>query len=83
MTTLHIDNFPDDLFEALKKRAQESGRSVAAEVVALLETRVSTEKELRRRRELLLRVEHLRSSCPTLPEGFPTAEEMIREDRDR
>jgi plasmid stability protein len=36
MPTLYVRNVPFDLYEALRKRAKQNGRSIAAEVIALL-----------------------------------------------
>jgi plasmid stability protein len=83
MPTLFVENVPKDVYEALRKRAKGNRRSLAAEVIALLEASVPTEKELRRRKELFRWVEHLRTSTPAPAGTFPTAEEMIREDRER
>jgi plasmid stability protein len=83
MATLYVENVPDDLYEALRSRAKAHRRSIAAEVVALLKENVPTEEELQRRKDLFNKLCKIRST-PT-PEGkvFPTAEEMIREDRER
>jgi len=81
--TLFVENVPKDIYEALRKRAKENRRSLAAEVIALLEASVPTGKELRRRKELFRWVEHLRASSPAPTGTFPTAEQMIREDRER
>lgn len=43
MATLNIKDFPDDLYEALKRRARSDRRSVAQEVVHLLERAVEPE----------------------------------------
>lgn len=37
MATLNVKNFPDDLYEQIRERAQAERRSVAGEVVHLLE----------------------------------------------
>jgi plasmid stability protein len=37
MATLHVRNVPDDLYELLRERSEENGRSIGAEVVQLLE----------------------------------------------
>ncbi|MEW6140430.1 MAG: Arc family DNA-binding protein [Thermodesulfobacteriota bacterium] len=36
MTTMTIKNIPDELYEKLKKRAEEQGRSMNSEVIACL-----------------------------------------------
>ena len=42
-----------------------------------------TEAELKRRREFYDRMAELRAKPPLTPGPFPSAEEMIREDRER
>lgn len=37
MATLNIKNFPDSLYEALQRRAEQEHRSIAQEVIHLLE----------------------------------------------
>jgi plasmid stability protein len=83
MPTLYVENVPDDLYQALRKRARETRQSIAAEVISLLERNVPTAKELHRRRKFYERMAELRARRPESPGPFPTAEEMIREDRDR
>jgi len=83
MATLYVENVPDDVYRALRKRARKSGTSIAAEVIALLKQFVPTEAELKRRREFYDRLAELRSRPPLAPGPFPSAEEMIREDRER
>ncbi len=46
MATLYVQNVPDDLYEALRRQAQQNRKSIAAEVVSLLELNVPTRKEL-------------------------------------
>ena len=83
MATLYVENVPDDLYDALRKRAKSQRRSIAAEVLLLLENSIPTEKELRARRKLFKKLTKLRST-PTPGSGpFPSAEEMLREDRER
>ena len=50
MARLKVTNVPDDLYAALKKRARLNGRSMAAEVRALLHENFPTARELRKRR---------------------------------
>ncbi len=83
MATLYVENVPDDLYKALKKRAKANQKSVAAEVISLLKHFVPTEAELKRRREFADRLAELRNKPPLTPGPFPSAEEMIREDRER
>jgi len=83
VATLYVENVPDDLYEALRSQARRENRSIAAEVLAMLKDHVPTEQELARRRDLLERLEKFRAT--TVPTGvaYQSAEDMIREDRDR
>lgn len=83
MATLYVENVPDDLYEALRKRAKSNRKSIAAEVLKLLEQFVPTEKELKSRREFVRRLERLRSKPSPSRGPFASAEEMVREDRSR
>jgi plasmid stability protein len=83
MPTLYVENVPRDLYEALRKRAKSQHRSIAAEVLALLERNIPTDRELKRRREFVQKLRQLDTSIPPLSGDFPTSEEMIREDRSR
>jgi plasmid stability protein len=83
MATLYVENVPDDIYKALRKRAKENRGSIASEVIALLKRSVPTEAELKRRRELYDRLAELRARPPLSSGPFPSIEEMIREDRER
>ena len=83
MPALYVENVPEDVYQALRKRARENRKSIAAEVISLLERNVPTAKELQGRREFYKRMAALRARQPESSGPFPTAEEMIREDRDR
>ena len=83
MATLYVENVPEDIYKALRKRAKENRKSIAAEVIALLKQSIPTEAELRRRREFYDRLVELRAKPPLTAGPFPSAEEMIREDRER
>jgi len=82
MATLYVENVPDELYEALRARAREGHRSIAAEVLSLLEQNIPTEKELRVRRELMQKLSRLRSGKRS-KKRFPSTEEMLRQDRAR
>jgi plasmid stability protein len=83
MATLYVENVPDDVYKALRKRAQQNGTSMAAEVIGLLKQFVPTEAELKRRRKVFDELAKLRAKPPLTPGPFPSAVEMIREDRER
>jgi len=57
MATLYVRNVPRDLYDALRKQAKSNHRSIAAEVIALLNQFIPTEKELKRRREFILKLD--------------------------
>jgi plasmid stability protein len=80
MATLYVENFPDDLYEALRRRARDNRRSIAAEVLSVIERDVPTEKELQRRRAIFDRIQRLNSG-KRANKSFPSTEETIREDR--
>jgi plasmid stability protein len=82
MPTLYIENVPEDLYEAIRNRAKSERRSIAAEVLQLLERFFPTEKELQRRREFVERLERSRATIPAMSADGPDSTEMIREDRD-
>ena len=83
MATLYVENVPDELYDALRARAKLHRRSITAEVLALLENNIPTEKELKRRADLLRKVDRLSASVKRVRGEFPSAEEMVREDRSR
>jgi plasmid stability protein len=83
MATLYVENVPDSLYEALRAQARRENRSISAEVLELLNENVVTEEELARRRNLGKRLAKLRAISTPPGMKFPSAEEMIREDRER
>jgi plasmid stability protein len=83
MATLYVENVPQELYEALRGRAQQRHRSIAAEVLALLEESIPTERELKARQTLLRKLERMRSKAARSPASFATTENMQREDRSR
>jgi len=83
MATLYVDNVPDTLYEALRKQARQHRKSIAAEIVALLEENVVTAAEQQARHDFLKQVRRLRSRRSTSAGGFSTTEELQRDDRSR
>jgi antitoxin FitA len=78
MPALHIRDVPDEVLDALRERARSSGRSLNAELVALLS------EEARRHRErgtLTRRLAEIAERV-NLPPDAPRPEDLIREDRD-
>ncbi|MGI8744038.1 MAG: FitA-like ribbon-helix-helix domain-containing protein [Bryobacteraceae bacterium] len=82
MATLYVENVPEDLYQALRERAKANQRSIAAETLSLIKQAVPTAADLKRRMALFKEAEKIRKSQPR---GVPgaSAEEMIREDRER
>jgi plasmid stability protein len=83
MATLYVENVPDDLYEALRERARSKRSSIAAEVISLIREHVPTGDELKRRLKFLRQMQKLSSLKPSSERPIPSAEEMIREDRER
>jgi plasmid stability protein len=83
MPTLYVENVPKELYEALRGRARERHRSIASEVLALLEESIPTAKELQARQELLLKLERNRPRRVRSGTAVANTEEMQREDRSR
>lgn len=83
MATLYVENVPDDTYKALRERARKNRKSIAAVVIELLEQNVPTAEELKRRSKAFDELLKLRAMPPAGPGPFPSAEEMIREDRNR
>jgi plasmid stability protein len=83
MATLYVENVPDELYEALRKRAREQRKSIAAEVVSLLQENIATPSELKARRAFAERLRRLRATPAPGQGPFPSTEEMQREGRSR
>lgn len=83
MATLYVENVPDDLYEAIRERAKKRRSSIAREVIEVLTDCIPTEAEMKRREKLFQRALRMSHKKPLTPGPFPSAEEMIREDRER
>ena len=83
MPALYVENVPEELYEAIRARAQSHRKSITAEVLELLAANVSTPAELARRKALLRRAARIRSQRPASRGPFPSSEELQREDRAR
>ncbi len=55
MATLYVENVPDDLYEALRKRVREHRKAIASEVMSLLEENIVTADEHKARQQFLCR----------------------------
>jgi plasmid stability protein len=83
MATLYVENVPEELYEALRERAKAARRSIAQEAIALLEQNVPTAKDLACRHRFFEKALRMQARKPPAPGPFPSAEEMVREDRSR
>jgi plasmid stability protein len=83
MATLYVENIPNELYEALRGRARARRRSIAAEVLAMLEENIPTAQELKARQDLLRRLIRMREKRIHPGRDFPSSEEMLRKDRER
>ncbi len=81
MATLLVENVPDDLYEAIEERAKKEGKSIAAAVIDVVGRNFPTKADLERRREFYKTA--LEMKPPLTPGPHPSAEEMVREDRER
>ena len=78
VATLHVRNVPVDVYEVLQRRAKRLGRSLNAEVIAILQGSVDRERE---HGSITERLEQLARKI-NLPPDAPRPEDLIREDRD-
>jgi plasmid stability protein len=83
MPVLYVENVPDELYRGLRKRAREHRKSIAAEVISLLERDIPTAAELRRRQQFYKQMEKFRSHKAKARQSLTSVDEMIREDRER
>ena len=83
MPTLYVENVPSNLYEALRKRAQSKRKSIAAEVLELLQDHVATEDEIKRRRRVIAELKKIRLTPSPRKGPFQSTEDMVREDRER
>ena len=83
MATLYVRNIPEELYRALRKRAQQHRKTIAAEIRTMLEENFPTASVLRKRKRIFKDLENLRFSVSPGPGPFPNSEQMQREDRER
>jgi plasmid stability protein len=82
MATLYVENVPEDLYKALRESARARRRSIAAEILAVLEETYPTEKELIARQAFVRKLERMRAKKTLSRRVIPT-EELQSEDRRR
>ncbi|MGH3564747.1 MAG: FitA-like ribbon-helix-helix domain-containing protein [Pseudonocardia sp.] len=80
MSELHVRNLPPELHERLRVRANAEGRSMSAEVVAILRRVLEQPTGTDRRTEAVARLRWIQARHQ-LPAGTVPAEELVRADR--
>jgi plasmid stability protein len=83
MATLYVENVPEELYEALREQARLHRKSITAEVLSLLADNVVTPAERKSRQQFLRQALRLRAHRSRSVAGFPSSEELQREDRRR
>lgn len=78
MPNFHLRGLPPDLYEALRRRSAEKGRSMNAEIVSIVREALERDRERRRLKRDLARLRRR----VRLPADAPTPEQIIREARD-
>lgn len=79
MATVHLRNVPDDVHARLEARARRNGRSLSAELRAILDEAARPERALD---EVLASIEEVRATYP-LSDDAADPTELLREDRHR
>ena len=83
MPTLYVENIPVDLYEALRGRARLHHRSIAAEILALLEENIPTKKELKERQAFLRMARRMNAKKMKMTGSVAPTEDLQRQDRNR
>jgi plasmid stability protein len=78
MPSLHVRNVPDDVYAALRARAEREGRSISQEAIAILRRSLMSRRDPE---DLLRDLRELRAQIQ-LPADAPKPEDTIREARD-
>ena len=82
MPELHVRNLPADLLEQLRQQAAAEGRSMSAEAVVLLRQALqATGEQSATQQAAIERLRAIRRRTQ-LPAGQPSAEQLVRADRD-
>jgi len=80
LATLYVRSFPDDLYDEIRSTATLEGRSLSAEVVALLAAALGERRRAQEAAEALQRIgARRRSRRPPSTDSL----QLLREDRER
>ncbi len=77
MATLYVRNVPDELYERLKKNAEDRNSSISSEALRLLHEALKVDRAAFRRFAA-----DVRASPLLVAPGAPSPAELIRQDRD-
>ena len=80
MSTLHVRNVPENLYEQIRRQAQEQNRSISAQVVYLLERVLSDNAQAQS--EILQGIRRRRFYRPDQV-GAPDSLSLLHKDRGR
>jgi plasmid stability protein len=79
MATLHVRNVPADVYEALRRRAEDEGRSISAATIEILRRALPVVPQ--DAKAFMAQVREFKRRNPWPADG-PTPAELIRRDRD-
>jgi plasmid stability protein len=77
VATLHVRNFPDQLYEALRARAERQGRSIGAEAIAIVAATLVARTDRERRVLQLIRTRRSRGRGGGLFTRFTTRARQV------
>jgi plasmid stability protein len=83
MATLYVENFDDELYEALRKEAKKRRSSIAAEITAMVKHHFPTEAELAARHAYFKKLSRIHAKPAPKGVELKSTEEELREDRSR
>lgn len=82
MAELHVRNLSAELHQRLRERAIADGRSMSSETIALLQQALQQDGDRpTKQRAAIERLRQIRQRS-RLPDEMPSAERLVREDRD-
>lgn len=83
MATLYVENFDDELYQALRKEAKKRRTSIAAEITAMVRHHFPSEAELAARHAYFKKLAKIHAKPAPRGVNFRSTEEELREDRSR
>lgn len=80
MQTLHVRSVPEDLYKDLRNLAQQSQRSLSAQVILMLDRALTEERQRTEQTQILAEVRRRRFIPPA---DAPDSVKLLRQDRER